>query len=62
MIIHLWDVGFSKSKAAKFHGLGWVSMFQYVGGFYKKLCIQRGNGRKICVIPLGYEKIITKLE
>jgi len=26
MIIHPWDVGFSRSKATKLHGLGWVSM------------------------------------
>jgi hypothetical protein len=51
MIIHLWDVGFSKTKITKLHGLGWVSMFD-VGGFCRKICIQRGNGLKICVMPI----------
>jgi len=39
-IIHTWDVGFSKSKAVKFHGLGWVSMSNvwvvFVGRFASK--------------------------
>jgi hypothetical protein len=44
IIIHTWDVGFSKSKAIEFHGLGWVSMSKCVGDFCTKICIQRGNG------------------
>jgi hypothetical protein len=40
MIIHPWDVGFSKSKAYELHGLGWVSMFNvwvaFVGRFASK--------------------------
>jgi hypothetical protein len=26
MMIHTWDVDFSKNKATEFHRLGWVSM------------------------------------
>ncbi len=45
-IIHIWDVGFPKSKAVEFHGLGWVSMSNVWVAF-----VQRENRWKICAIP-----------
>jgi hypothetical protein len=36
-----------------------------VGGFCKKICIQRGNGLKFVLSPkeeLGHERIVTKLK
>jgi hypothetical protein len=37
MIIHTWDVGFSKSKIVEFHGLGWVSMLDVWVAFTRRL-------------------------
>jgi hypothetical protein len=65
MIIHLWDVGFSKSKAVKFHGLGWVSMFDMWVASTKNFASKEEMGEKFVLSleeELGYERIVTKLE
>jgi hypothetical protein len=57
MIIHLWDVGFSKSKVVEFHGLGWVSMFDVWVAFIRRLASEGEMGEKFVLSPkeeLGY--------
>jgi hypothetical protein len=65
MIIHLWDVGFLKSKAIEFHGLGWVSMFDVWVASIRRLASKEEMGEKFVLSPeedLGYERIVIKLE
>jgi hypothetical protein len=64
-IIHTWDVGFSKSKAVEFHGLGWVSMSNVWVASARRFASKEEMGENFVLFPkeeLGYERIITKLE
>jgi hypothetical protein len=64
-IIHHWDVGFLKSKAVEFRGLGWVSMYSVWVAFIGKIASKEEMGKKIMFSleeELGYERIIIKLE
>ncbi len=64
-INHPWDVGFLKSRTAKFHGLGWVSMFDVWVVSKGKLASKEKMSKKFVLSlkkEVGYERIITKLE
>ncbi len=64
-IIHPWDVDFSKSKATKFDGLGWVSVSNVWVAFEGRFASKEEMGQKFVLSleeELGYEKNVTKLE
>jgi hypothetical protein len=59
------DVGFLKSKAIEFHGLGWVSMFGVRVVSATRFASKEKMGEKFVLSPkeeLGYERIVIKLE
>ncbi len=51
MIIHTWDVGFSKSKAVEFHGLGWVSMSNVWVVFARRFTSKEEMGENFVLSP-----------